>query len=292
MAMNRAQFENLASTKTIGSASGTMMDKFGPMYEPFLGTGISDLHYAYFDFSNDKKLTGEAKGYGAAGKIGVTFQASQTLSLGATYHSATKLSDLKTDNAVMKMAVVMGGNEVPMTLTGKMTVKDFQWPSTMGFGGAWQATDSVMIAADVKRINWSGVMKNFTMVFEADNSAANQQTPLAGTALEATLYQNWEDQTVMALGAAWAVKQGVALRIGYNHASNPIPEKYLNALFPAIVEDHVTFGAGFSERSSSIDLSVTKALEAESTNPGGGSLPAVTSKHSQLSWQLAYSYRF
>ena len=44
MAMNRAQFENLASTKTIGSASGTMMDKFGPMYEPFLGTGISDLH--------------------------------------------------------------------------------------------------------------------------------------------------------------------------------------------------------------------------------------------------------
>ena len=201
----------------------------------------------------------------------MTFQATPKLSLGATYHSVTKLSDLKTDSAAMKMAVQFGGTtDMTMALTGKMTVKDFQWPSTMGFGGAWQATDSVMIAADVKRLNWSGVMKDFKMTFEADSSPANVATGFGGSVLDAKLYQNWEDQTVVALGAAWAVKQGIALRAGYNHASNPIPDKNLNALFPAIVEDHVTFGAGFSERSSTIDLSVTKALEIEATNPAIG----------------------
>lgn len=306
MAMSQTQFLNLTTPgkQNIGTASGTLAQGFG---QAFQGGAITKLHYAHFDFSDDSKFTGKAMGYGAAGKLGVTFQPISTLTLGATYHTKTSLSDLETSDAKMSMSIkadpsMLAGNaatsqiDMVVPLTGKMTVVDFQWPDTFGLGAAWKATDKVMLVGDVKRINWSGVMKNFTMKFEADNVATNGL--FAGKVLDATLYQDWEDQTVIELGAAFQVKEGVTLRAGFNHASNPIPDKYLNALFPAIVEDHVTFGAGFHEKASSIDLSVTKALEVEATNPGvvgtsaADTIPPVASKHSQLSWQLMYSYRF
>ena len=302
MAMNQAQFMNLTTPgkQNIGTASGTLATGFG---QAFQGGAITELHYAYFDFSDDSKITGKAKGYGAAGKLGVTFQPMPALTLGATYHSKTSLSDLETTDAKMSMSIkadpsMLAGNaptgQVDMTvpLTGKMTVVNFQWPDTYGIGASWKATDKLMFAGDIKRINWSGVMKNFTMKFEADNVTSNGG--FAGKVLDATLYQDWSDQTVVALGGALEVVPGMTLRAGYNHASNPIPDKYLNALFPAIIEDHVTFGAGLQGKCSSFDMSVTRALKTEATNPGIQSegLPSVTSEHSQLSWQLMYSYKF
>ncbi len=37
MAMSEAQFVNLVTTQTIGTASGTLANAFGSMYEPFGG---------------------------------------------------------------------------------------------------------------------------------------------------------------------------------------------------------------------------------------------------------------
>ena len=46
-------------------------------------------------------------------------------------------------------------------------------------------------------------MSDFRMVFTADNSAANGS--FAGTTLDSTLYQDWEDQTVLAVGGQYKV---------------------------------------------------------------------------------------
>jgi long-chain fatty acid transport protein len=170
-------------------------------------------------------------------------------------------------------------------------VKDFQWPATYAVGASFQATDKLMVAADVKQIAWSEVMKSFSMSFEADNVASNGG--FAGAKMDMALYQEWDDQTVISLGGAYQARNDLVLRAGYNHASNPVPDEFLNALFPAIVESHITFGLGLGDGPQQVDLSFTKALEAESTNPGNGSsIPEVTSSHSQISWQLMYSYRY
>ncbi|MBI5462599.1 MAG: outer membrane protein transport protein [Gammaproteobacteria bacterium] len=301
MAMSEAQFADMANpaAQTIGTASGSLVNAFGAMYEPFGGAGISRLDFAYFDYSNGSRFSGKARGYGAAGKLGAAYKVNDRLTVGASYHSETRLGDMETDDAVVRMSVNAnfgaGYQDYDIPVTGKIAVKDFQWPSTYGIGAAFQATDKLMLAADVKRINWADTMQDFRMVFTADATQANPYAGgFAGLDLDAALFQRWDDQTVYQLGGAYRVDKQLTLRAGYNHGDNPVPNTYLNALFPAIVEDHVTagFGYGFNEKQS-VDFSVQHALEVSNTNPGNGStIPAVTSRHAQTSFQFIYSHRF
>ena len=61
-----------------------------------------------------------------------------------------------------------------------------------------------------------------------------------------------------------------------------------------IVESHITLGAGVALGAShGIDVSLVSAAEKSQTNPGNGStVPPVASSHSQLNWQVMYTYRF
>ena len=298
MGMNEAQFGDLIGSQTQGTASGSLVDGFKAMYEPLAGagTGIDHLNYAHFDFSNSSDFTGEAFGKGFAGKLGLTFKLNDMISFGATYHSKTNLSDLETSNATMTMGInadtgIM--NNAPATntymdmdvpVTGKISVNDFQWPATMGVGVAVTPMKGLMLVADVKQIGWADVMKNFDMTFTADNVASNGN--FAGAVMDMKLFQNWEDQTVYSVGGSFAVTDELTVRGGANRGKNPVPSTYLNALFPAIVQNHITAGVGYKLRGgSNVDLSVTKALEAKVTSAGG-----VTSAHSQFNWQFMYSY--
>jgi len=74
----------------------------------------------------------------------------------------------------------------------------------------------------------------------------------------------WDDQTVIALGAGYKVNPNLELRAGYSHASSPIDETFTGATvggtpmpassvgffnimgFPAISEDHITAGLGYT----------------------------------------------
>ena len=183
------------------------------------------------------------------------------------------------------------GSYSPKTIpvSGKIRIKDFQWPQTFGFGAAIQATDKLMIAADVKRIEWAGVMKDFSMSFEADSTQSNPLAgEFAGKTMDTALLQKWKDQTVIALGATYQATDKLALRAGFNTASNPVPDQYLNPLFPAIVEKHFTFGGGYAfSQASAVNASVTVASENTATGGNG-----VKNAHSQVNWQLMYSYTY
>lgn len=300
MALSEGQFQNLANpqAQTLGNASGSMVDAFGAMYAPFGGSGINTLHHAYFDFSNNDDFTGEAMGTGMAGKLGITMRLTPKFTIGATYHSKTRLNDLEATGANLQMAVngdegalttgtPSGTNaDIPINVVGKVTVKDFEWPATVGFGAAMQATDKILLVADFKRIAWADVMEQFSMSFEADNTAANGG--FAGMKMDMALYQEWQDQTVISVGGAYQATDALILRLGYNHASNPIPDEFLNPLFPAIVESHVTGGVGYTFGGSQLNFSLSKGLEVTATN----SAAQVSATHAQLSWQLMYSYLF
>ncbi len=305
MAMSEPQFQNLANpaAQTIGAASGTMVDAFGQLYEPFGGTGVSRLYHAYFDFSNTSDFTGEAKGYGVAGKIGGLYKASNRLSIGVTYHTKTSLGDLETDNASLSMGVnvdpgVFVGSptgtyqDMNIPVTGSIAVRDFEWPAMLGAGVAYKPVERVLLALDVKYVYWESVMKDFRMVFTADESAGNGA--FSGLVLDATLYQKWENQAVIAIGGSVEATDALTLRAGYNYGKNPIPAEYLNALFPAIVENHLTFGAGYGfTEALSADFSFAYAFEKSAMNPGNGStIPPVESVHSQLNWMIMMGYQF
>ncbi len=305
MAMSEPQFQNLANpmAQTIGTASGTLVTAFGSLYEPFGGMGISKLYHAYFDFSNASAFTGEARGYGVAGKIGALYEVNERLSLGATYHTKTSLGDLETENATLSMGVnvdpgVFVGTptgtyqDMNIPVTGTIAVRDFEWPAMLGAGVAYKPVERVLLALDFKYVYWSSVMKDFRMVFTADESADNGA--FAGLVLDATLFQKWENQAVVAVGGAVEATDKLTVRAGYNYGKNPVPDKYLNALFPAIVESHATFGAGYRITDAvSGDASFAYAFTKNATNPGNGStIPQVESEHGQLNWMVMLGYQF
>ena len=290
MAMSGAQFADLATPgqQNAGTASGSLVNAFGAF--PY------NVNYAYFDFSNGSRFSGKARGYGGAGKLGATYKVNDRLTFGASYHSETRLGDLETDAAKVRVNLDTPGTPTSVELSGKIKVKDFQWPSTYAIGAAFQATDKLLLVGDVKRINWADTMQNFSMSFTADQSAGNDLSgafgpgaDLRGGTLDATLFQRWDDQTVYQIGGAYQLNKQLTLRAGYNYADNPVPDQYLNALFPAIVESHVTAGFGYAfNAAQSIDFSLQHAPEVSATNAGNG----VTSRHSQTSFQFLYSHRF
>jgi long-chain fatty acid transport protein len=100
--------------------------------------------------------------------------------------------------------------------------------------------------------------------------------------------QNWKNQTALQVGLAYKTNEALTLRAGANISKNPIPDAYMNALFPAIVENHYTVGAGYAfTNQSSMDISFAYAPEVEATNGSG-----ITVTHYQTNGQVMYSYRF
>ncbi len=312
MALPGAAFLDMAafpgSTQTYGTVSGSMMDAFGSLV---FGGGAfpagtvnpaNPVNYGRFDFSDNDPFTGKAMGSGFAGKLGGVYKINDAVSVGLTYHSKTWLGDLETNgaqvsfNANVDSGVAGGGAPngvyVPATipLTGKIQIKDFQWPQMIGAGVSYQASDNLMVVFDYKWINWADVMKNFKMVFTADSTQSNPmaQAAFGGTELDATLFQKWRDQHVFMIGAGYKVSPDWILRAGLNITNNPIPDTYLNALFPAIEKNHVTLGAGYMiTKASSVDASFTYAPEVKATNGQGQTIT-----HSQTNSQVMYSYRF
>lgn len=229
----------------------------------------------YVSFSNNNDFTGAATGNGWAFKLGVHYKVSDAISVGATYHSKTDISDLE-------------GSGTLNGYDAKFKVIDFQWPETYGVGMAWQATPEFMLATDVKFIGWKDSMKDFRL--SANVGGMTMPFP--------PLPQNWKDQTVIMIGGQYMLRPGLALRFGYNHASNPVPDSTLNPLFPATIESHYTLGLGWNIGGGhSVAGSVAIAPKVTRTNPNmfpdgsGDYLPGTTS-HSQTTLRVNYNYAF
>lgn len=264
MAMNGAQMQAMGALGQ-GSVGGSLAAGLASL-------GATDV--AYFDFSNDSRFTGQARGYGAGGKLGLVYELAPTLRLGASWHSRTAVSDMSSDRAQIRL-ITAGGTSL---LSGRIRIHDFQWPETWSAGLAWQPHRDWLLVADWKRLQWARVMKDFRMRFDAD----------AGGDLELTLNQNWNNQNVFMLGVAWQTGPRWTLRAGANLAANPVPDALMHPLFPAIVRNHVTAGVGYAfDRTSSLDFGLTHGFRVEATNAAG-----VTVSHRQTNWQLVYGRRY
>ena len=91
------------------------------------------------------------------------------------------------------------------------------------------------------------------------------------------------------LGADYHMDDKLSLRAGLNMARNPVPDTYLNALFPAIVKNHITLGVGYAfNKTSTLDFALSHAPRVSATSGTSG----VTTSHTQDNWQLVYGYRY
>lgn len=240
------------------------------------------IYGGYFDFSDNSDYDGKTSGDGFAAKVGFTYQVSEQLTVGGTYHTETSISDLS-GNAALAVSYDDGGTGAVLPMAGNIKIKDFQWPATYGVGLSFQPNDKWMVAGDVKFINWSSVMKDFKMSF----------TTSGGGYMNATMYQNWDDQTVFQLGAAYKATDAFTVRFGANLGNNPIPADTLHYLFPATIENHYTAGFGYKmSAASDVNFSLQYAPEVAVTGTNATSNQGLKVTHAQTSWQLMYSHRF
>jgi long-chain fatty acid transport protein len=244
----------------------------GPLFGAL--PGLAGAPWARIDFSNSSDFTGAARSTGWTGKIGAVYRPAAAMTLGASYQFKSALGDMKTSTTGASLSATGGFAD-----SGRITVVDFQWPAMAAIGAAWQASPDWLLAADLKRIAWSDVMKDFKMRYDSAG---------IGGSVSFALPQNWKDQTVVNLGAAWRVGTALTLRAGLNLADNPIPDAYVNPLFPATVKNHVTAGLGYafspvSEFNGALTVTPTSTV----TNGQG-----VTITHRQTNLQLMYTQRF
>ncbi len=244
-----------------------------------LQAGMGDQVQARVDFSGNSDFTGAAKSTGFGASLGATYKVNNDVTLGASYQFKSALDDMKTSVSAASMTMIMPG--MPnMVDNGRITVIDFQMPSTLAVGGSWQINPSLQLAADLKYIGWSDVMKNFRLQYDSANGAGSVSFQLP---------QDWSDQTVLNLGLAYKANDKLTLRAGLNLADNPVPDAWVHPLFPATVENHVTFGLGYKvSAAGEFNMAVTLAPKVTVTNPNMG----VEISHSQTNWQFMYSHTF
>lgn len=141
----------------------------------------------------------------------------------------------------------------------------FDIPANYGVGIAWQATQSLTLAADWQRIEYSGVKSVGTPL--NNNAFGSANGPGFG----------WKDVDVLKLGIAYDWGNWT-LRGGYSHASQPIPadQTLLNILAPGVVQDHLSLGATWRHgKSGELSVAYTHAFKKSVKGPipasfGGG----------------------
>lgn len=234
---------------------------------------LGNAPWARIDFSNNSKFSGAASSQGFAAKLGLLYQASADLRLGASYHSKTRLKDMRTSATGASLSAP------GFTDSGRITVQDFQMPAELAVGLAWQAQPGLLVAADLKQIQWSGVMNSFRLRYDSAG---------LGGSVSFALPQHWKDQTVLQLGASQRLNPEWVLRAGLNLANNPIPDDTVNPLFPAIVRNHLTLGAGYQiSTAGELNGSLVYAPTVSVNTPSG-----LVVSHRQLNLQAMYSHRF
>jgi long-chain fatty acid transport protein len=260
MAASGAQLAGMVT-----GAGGNLAMALGPLG----GAG-----WARIDFSDASDFSGQASATGTALKLGIVHRLGTDLRLGASWHSRTRLKDLRTGTTGASMSAE-GGFADP----GRITVQDFQMPSQWAVGLAWQASPATLVAADVKRIGWAAVMNSLRMRYDSAGMGGD---------VSFSLPQRWKDQTVLQAGVAHRLASGTTLRAGVNLAGNPVPDETVNPLFPAIVKRHLTAGLGLPwAGEAETALSLAYAPRVTVNTPSG-----VVIQHRQLNAQLMHSLRF
>lgn len=140
----------------------------------------------------------------------------------------------------------MGQIWMQFTALGGSVLGAIQHPETYGIGIAVKTTPDVTVAADIQQINYSKVP---TVANPVNNLVSCNL--FGGTTASTCLGGSngagfgWRDTTVFKLGASYAYSQSLTLRGGVSTARQPIPsnETFFNVMAPAVVENHLNFGA-------------------------------------------------
>ena len=177
-------------------------------------------------------------GYGAT--LGFLYDLHDMITIGGTYTSKQSFPDAEFRVGTGDLMRFNGA----VGLAGLYELA-LDFPQMAAGGIALHPTPELTLAADIKWINWSDThdLVELSGPAGAFDTDGDQQ----GDAAMTELAFSWEDQTILAVGARYAVTDRLALMAGFNHATAPIDEAdvFSNLILPAVVEQHLSFGCHY-----------------------------------------------
>ncbi len=216
-----------------------------PTYALKLGPGSAigvSADFAYQRFKVDGvpdavgvESPGTASSTGVGFKLGWTGQVSEQLTLGAMYSARVRMGKLR----AYRNLLANGG--------------EFDIPERYGVGLAWRPTSSLVVAADVMRVNWG----------DLDSFANALTAPEPGF--------GWRSQTVSRIGVAWEASPVLTLRTGVSHGQQIVSRENatLDYLAPVTPQDHFTLGATYAlNRQTELSLMYARAFGSEVRGSG------------------------
>jgi long-chain fatty acid transport protein len=174
--------------------------------------------------------------YGAT--VGLLYQATQTITVGATVRSPMKVT-------------LEGDVEVTSTSDEYQSPKqtesyEFTYPTWAGLGFAYRnfLFDGVTLTGDVQWTQWSAV----------EEIVRDVATPLPNGLGESTL--NWEDTVDVAVGVDWRLSRSLSLVGGYARVASPSPDETFDFILPLSSRNTVSMGARMRRDVWRIDFSL------------------------------------
>lgn len=247
---------------------------------PVLG-GIPGLEGAHFSLSKGSDVDSGVDAWGFGGRLGLTYKLSDQTRIGAAYNFKSHLSDLKGRAQLTAISSVAG--QIP--LSGDIRIVDFQMPAALTIGVAHQATENLLLAADISHVAWKDVMKDIRVRYAADG----------GGDLAIELPQNYRDVTILSLGAAYRLERWT-LRAGASVARQAIPDNTLFGVIPATPTRHLALGFTYDfDRANAVNFAYSHALTQTLSNsslPNVSASAPIRSEHTQDNFVLSYSHRF
>ncbi len=249
------------------------------VYQTFKASGLEGFN-GFSTSSTNLTNNGKDTSTGYSLRLGWTGEITDSVTLGATYQSKADMSEFSKYKGLF---AEKGG---------------FDIPETYGVGIAVKATPKVNVAFDITQINYSGVKSISNTLSPAIlNCMGGTTTQCLGASAGSGF--GWKDMTVYKLGVDWQQSANLVLRAGYNHGSQPIPNKetFFNLLAPGVVEDHFTGGATWTLQNKS-ELTVAVMYAPKKTVNGSSSIPTAFGggeanlSMSQYSVGVAYGWKF
>ena len=214
--------------------------------------------------------------FGLGAQVGAQFAASPELAFGLAYTTPQIFQKFKYD-AVFENPNLANYN-TPRAITFAMDV-----PAVYAAGLSYAPSSAVSLGLDAKYITYHSTRGFKDQGFAADGSVKGF---------------GWRDIWSFAAGVQYRPVSRIALRGGYNFSENPIPSdlSMFNAAAPAVVQHHLTLGAGYAFASGfGLDVAYYHAFRNSIDGPfqtPAGAMPGTSVRSSMSENSMLVGFTF
>jgi long-chain fatty acid transport protein len=244
---------------------------------PVIG-GLPAFDGAHVSFTKNQPVASGAHAWGIGGRVGVTYAATERTTVGVSYQFESDLSDLEGKATVTALDRVVG----QVALPGNVAIRDFQMPAVLSIGVGHKLGDQWRLTADLSEVYWKHAMKDINVHFVADAGVLDLRLP-----------QDYKDQTIFAVGAAYTSGPWT-YRGGARVASQALRPDLVFAVIPATPRKHLTAGVAYAlAPGATIDVAYSHAFRERLDNPGVPNTSApISVSNRQDNLAISYTHQF